>query len=679
MRPRTRTLLCAAALVLGLLLAYGDSFGGPFVFDDLPSIPENPTIRHLWPPGPALHPPPAAGVGGRPVLNLTFALNYAASGLRVWSYHAANLLIHLAAALALFGIVRRTLRRCAPAWGEAEGAALALAAALLWALHPAQTATVTYLSQRAEGLMGLLYLLTLYCFVRGAGSARPRGGPWFLLSALSCLLGVATKEVMVTAPFVVLLYDRIYLSGSWAELWRRRWGAHLALFASWILVARLLADVGARGVGAGQPISPRAYALIECWVVPHYLAVAAWPRPIIFDYGFNPAAGPVLPWVLALGLILAAVLAGLLLRPRAAFPAACFFILLSPTSSVVPIAYDPMVLNRIYLPLAGLAVLAALAARRWFGRPGYLALAAMVLVGAFLTARRNEDYRSAIGLWQDTAIKLPGNARAHNNLGELLLAVPGERAKAIAELQAALRLKPDYLEARVNLGNAYANIPGRREDAAAEYRAALRIDPDYAQAHNNLGALRLGQALQQGEAGRLDEAIAELRTAVRLRPDYGDAHYDLGLALREAGRLPEAIAEDEAAVRLEPENADAQASLARALIDAPGRQAEALGHYRAAARLAPGDAAYHLDLANALVRLRGDRGEAIAEYRRAAELDPGDARAHNNLGRALSEVPGQLDAAIAEYREALRLRPDYPEARRNLAAARARLHPASAP
>ncbi|HEX3730604.1 MAG TPA: tetratricopeptide repeat protein, partial [Opitutaceae bacterium] len=565
MRPKIRTLLCAAAILGALLLAYGNSFGGPFVFDDLPSIPKNPTIRHLWPLGPALHPPAAAGVGGRPLLNLTFALNYALSGLSVWSYHAVNLLIHAAAALALFGIVRRTLRRCDPAGSEAEAAGLALAAALLWALHPAQTATVTYLSQRAEGLMALFYLATLYCFIRGAESPRPRGGPWFALAALACLLGVETKEVMVTAPFVVLLYDRIYLAGSWAELWRRRKFAHLALFASWILLAFLLTDVGARGVGAGQPISPQAYALIECWVVLHYLAVAAWPHPIIFDYGFNPATGPVAPCVLLLGLILAGVAAGMLLRPRIAFPAACFFILLSPTSSVVPIAFDPMVLNRIYLPLAGLAVLAAVAVRRGFGRPGYLALGAMGLVGAFLTARRNEDYQSAIGLWQDTALQAPANARAHNNLGDLLLAVPGETPKAIAELQAAIRLKPDYLEAHVNLGNAYANLPGRQDEAVAEYQAALRIDPNYAQAHNNLGALRLGQG------GHLDEAIAELTTAARLRPDYGDAHYDLGIALRQAGRLPEAIAEDEAAARLEPDSADTQASLARALMDVPGR------------------------------------------------------------------------------------------------------------
>ena len=194
--------------------------------------------------------PPSHGetVSGRPVLNLSLALNYAVSGCDVRGYHVTNLAIHLAAALLLFGIVRRTLPRFRGCGGGQQLARLqlatplALAIALLWAVHPLQTESVTYIVQRAESLMGLFYLLTLYCFLRGAGSARAIF--WYAGSVLACLLGMATKEVMVSAPLVVLLYDRTFLAGSFREAWRRRWAYYLALAATWLLLAWLVAQTG---------------------------------------------------------------------------------------------------------------------------------------------------------------------------------------------------------------------------------------------------------------------------------------------------------------------------------------------------------------------------------------------------------------------------------------------------
>jgi hypothetical protein len=129
-------------LAIAALAAYRNSFGVPFLFDDIQSIPENPTIRHLWPVSEALRPPGGGTtVEGRPILNLSFALNYAVSGTDVRSYHLANLGILVAGALALFGIVRRTLKGAA---GEADSLAVAFCVALIWELHPLQTESVTY-------------------------------------------------------------------------------------------------------------------------------------------------------------------------------------------------------------------------------------------------------------------------------------------------------------------------------------------------------------------------------------------------------------------------------------------------------------------------------------------------------------------------------------------------------
>jgi protein O-mannosyl-transferase len=185
--------------------------------------------------------------GGRPVVNLSLALNYALGGSNVWGYHALNLAIHIIlAGLTLFGVVRRTLLR--PALRERfspSAARLALVVAVLWTAHPLQTEAVTYVSQRCESLMGLFYLLTLYCFVRGADSQRC--GWWFTLSVVACLLGMATKEVMVTAPLLVLLYDRTFVTGSFRKAWTRHRRLYLSLAGTWLLLGYLMAGLHYRG------------------------------------------------------------------------------------------------------------------------------------------------------------------------------------------------------------------------------------------------------------------------------------------------------------------------------------------------------------------------------------------------------------------------------------------------
>ena len=176
----------AVLLSLAALAAWSNSFHGAFVLDDIPTIVANPSIRRLGALGTVLSPPKIGSpVTGRPLVNLTLALNYAASGTQVWSYHALNLLIHLLAGLTLFGVVRRTLEQPIPCGrsllaGDSSRASsfqqsntlpIAFAVALLWTVHPLQTEAVTYIVQRAESLAALFYLLTLYCTIRGATGA----------------------------------------------------------------------------------------------------------------------------------------------------------------------------------------------------------------------------------------------------------------------------------------------------------------------------------------------------------------------------------------------------------------------------------------------------------------------------------------------------------------------------
>ncbi len=549
--------LIPVVVVAAGLLAYCNSFTGPFTFDDESSIRGNPTIRHLWPIWQVLSPSAVATVGGRPVLNFSLALNYAFGGMSVQGYHALNLAIHILAALTLFGIVRRTLLQ--PALRERFGTAaneFALAVAVLWIVHPLQTEAVTYVSQRAESLMGLFYLLTLYCFILGAES--PRAGLWFTLSIVVCLLGMATKEVMVTAPLMVLLYDRTFVAGSFRAAWTRRRGLYLGLGGTWLLLGYLTAGLHQRGVGYGLGVPWQAYALTESQSVVHYLWLAICPHPLVFDYGMDVLIWHLTdaaPYALVLLLLVAGVMIALKRWPAIGFIGAWFFVILAPTSSVVPIAFQPMAESRMYLPLAAVIVLGVMGIHALAGRRTVTVVAVLAVGLGTLTWWRNQDYHTEVAIWDDTVAKRPDNPRAHYNLG-VALTQTGRVQEAIGQYEQALRLKPDYVDAHYNLGTALLQA-GNVQEAMGHYLQALRINPDYAEAHNDLGICLI-------QLGRAQEAIEHWEQALRLKPDFADAHNNLGSALAQAGKVREAIGHYQQALQIKPDFAEAQSNLARA-------------------------------------------------------------------------------------------------------------------
>ncbi len=529
--PRWETVIAVAVIVASGLAAYHGIFHAPFIFDDAEAIIKNPTLRHLGALGDVLATPPgASGASGRPLVNLSLALNYAIGGLDVWGYHAWNLAIHLLAGLALFGVVRRTLRIVA--FGAPTAAALCVA--LLWTVHPLLTESVTFTIQRNESMMALFYLLTLYCFIRSSGNREVLGKIWATLSIACCLLGMATKEVMVSAPVIVLLYDRTFLAGSFAEAWRRRRGYYLGLAATWLLLALLVfRQHGARGnsAGFGLGLSVASYALTQCWGIVHYLWLALWPHPLVLDYGRDVIkhAGEVVPEGLFLLALLAATGVALVWRSPArpqgyrwlGFLGACFFAILAPSSSVIPLPAQTVAEHRMYLPLAVLLTGAVVGLYALIGRRTAIVCCCWAAGLGWLTLARNQDYRSEVAIWGVTAAQRPGNARAQLNLG-VVLANAGRLPEAEACYEAALRIDPNYADAERDLGDALRGS-GRSAEAITHYRRALRLQPDLAEAHNNLGA-----AL--GNQGRLAEAVIEFSEAVRLQPDYLEARRNLALA-----------------------------------------------------------------------------------------------------------------------------------------------------
>jgi Tfp pilus assembly protein PilF len=649
---RTIFLLAAIILVAGAA-AYHASLAGPLVFDDLGSIRDNATLRQLWPPGPVLAPPRGLTVSGRPVLNLSLAVNYAVSGPRVGGYHVLNLAIHLLAALALFGILRRTL----PPTARAPDPALpAFAISLLWAVHPLHTESVTYIVQRAESLMGLWYLLTVYCFIRYAEGRKAWAGPAFLC----CLLGMGTKEVMVSAPLIVLLYDRTFVSGSLRAAWRRHRGLHLALAATWIPLAWLVAGAGSRGGTAGfhAAVPWTNYGSTQLWAIVHYLRLSFWPRPLVFYYGRMLRTHVTAAWVAdaaVVGLLAAGTLLALRRWPRLGFAGAWFFAILAPTSSVVPVATETVAEHRMYLALIPVLVLVVLGVIRVLPRPAALAgLLAAALGLAALTLARNQAYASDLTLWRDTVRDGPENPVAHNNLGEALR-TRGLLPEARDQFEQALRLDPSYPDAGNNLGVTLA-AQGRPDEAIARLARTAALKPDDAETQ-----LNWGNVLQ--EQGDLAAAALHYDAALRLEPERADSHFDLGKMLLREGRLPEAAVQLAEAVRLRPEDAEARNNLGIALAET-GRPGEAEAQFVAALRLTPESLKAHSNLGSLLLA-ENRVPEAVAQYEQALALAPRLPEAHYNLGVAWLRT-GKRPAARDQFEAALRLRPDYAEARAQL-------------
>jgi tetratricopeptide (TPR) repeat protein len=684
---RGRVIWAALLISVAALAAYQNSFACPFAFDDSTSIPENVSLAHWWT---ALRPPQGGfTVSGRPLLNLSFWLNRSIGGNEVGSYHVLNFLIHLAAGLTLFGVVRRT-----------RGVPMSVAAvvALIWTVHPLQTESVTYIVQRAESLMGLWYLLTLYCFVR---SVEPRrSGPWSAASVLACFLGMATKEVMVSAPVMVFLYDRTFVSGSFSQAWRARWKFYLALASSWILLGGLVASTGQRGGTSGFAVGITAWNYYETQFVAivRYLGLCFWPHPLVLDYGAHWVRNPqaiFLAAVLVLALAVGALYA-LAKRPVVGFLGFWFFAILAPTS-LIPGNRQTMAEHRMYLALIPVVVLAVFWVRGVASRirpqsAGAAVLVFGIAVSAALgvaTERRNGDYADAVTLWKSVVQAAPDNYFARNNLGDVYLqtdhiqeaiaqyrialaanpdyAVPhdnlgsalyadGRKEEGIAEIQTALRLNPLLPAAHAHLGQALSDA-GKVEDAVRELEESLRLSPGVPEVRNNLGlALR--------KLGRADEAIHQYRLALELNPKSAGVYNNLGAALAYAGRREEAVRSYEMAVNLKPNYADAQGNLGLVLVEL-GRHAEAIPHLEQALRLQPAHASAEFNLASAL-GAAGRREEAVAHYERALALKPDYAEAANNLGGVLFAM-GKLREAIEKFRQAVKLKPDFADAHDNLA------------
>ena len=608
----------AAIILLAGTIVYAGGLSGPFVLDDFVSIVDNPQIREWSNPEAVLFPRRELPTAGRPLVNVSFAVNYAIGGLEPLGYHLVNLAFHLLSGLLVFGIVRRTLH--APV-------NLGFAAALLWTLHPLNTEAVNYLTQRTELMMAFFYLLTLYASIRAVGS---RTRAWSTVAVVSCFAGMACKESMVTAPLIVILYDIVFVFRSPREAINTRWRFYAALCTSWILLGALVwQGPRVRSAGFSTDVSPWTYLLNQTMMIARYLQLAIWPRNLVASYGppVPLTLGDVWPYALLVLALLTLSAVTLVRRPKLGFLAIAFFVTLAPTSSIIPIATEVGAERRMYLPLVALVVLAVVAAS-FLTRSRSSAGAATVAIAAMMfsiaTVARTREYASPVLLARSAVERYP-TSTAHHQLGVALL-VAGDRDAAMNELRQAI---PGAPRAHYTLGVELVK-EGKTNEAIEQFQAFLREQPNLVEAIT--ARQLLGRALAQQQ--RWSEAIEQEQQVLTMNPSEAqrlDTHALLAEALFGAERFQDAIAHCLEYLRARPRDGRVLTRLGISLV-AIGRLGDAIAAFRRAADAAPTDADAQLNLASALEDHK-DYEEALVYAQRALELRPGHAQAHELVGR----------------------------------------------
>jgi protein O-mannosyl-transferase len=423
--------LSALLVTLCGFAAYASSFRGAFVFDDLNEIVGNPAVHRIWPPWvPMLG---GNNLAARPLPYLSFAIDYALHGDEPFGYHATNLAIHLLCAALLLRVVDGTLRGPAfSAWWHDRSLAIATAVAAIWVVHPLTTQAVTYIYQRMESMAALLIVAAVAC----AGAAFSAGLPaasacrrrsWQATACCCGLLAALSKETAVGIPLLVAAFWWIYRSRADGETLHARLPFFIALTAAtWLPLAAVLASGRGDYVELREPAHPPLqYLITQAEVIVHYVRLAFWPAGQNLDYDWQVATSMGSVWWQLVTLVTAAAITirGCVARMPWSFPAVAFFVLLGPTSSVLPVA-DIAVEHRMYLPLAcivalvigGVAAACERTESRIATRWAVVAVTVIVVAFAAITHARNRVYESFSTIWHDCHAKNPRGMRANWHL-----------------------------------------------------------------------------------------------------------------------------------------------------------------------------------------------------------------------------------------------------------------------
>ncbi|MBF0571105.1 MAG: tetratricopeptide repeat protein [Candidatus Omnitrophica bacterium] len=534
-------------IIAGLgLLVYINTFFCSFQFDDTPSIIDNHFIKNIsdlqniwnfWP--------------CRFITYLSFALNYHLHGLNVFGYHLFNLSVHLASGFFVWWLVLLTFS--SPFMKEDKIAKhagpIALFAGLVFVAHPMQTEAVTYIVQRAASMAALFYLASLSLYVksrllRDEKSSSIQWKFYYIAAALTAIAAMFTKEIAITLPLMILLYEFSFLNPRKNSNWKYMIPF---LFAVFIIPATMLMTKSVnfqemhRTAEGPASISPIHYLFTQFRVMVTYVRFVFLPINQNIDYDYPVSKSFFEFSVLSCFFLLIIILftaKRLFLKYRlVSFSIFWFFLTLLPESSIFPIQ-DVIFEHRLYLPLAGYSIFLVSGVYYFWGRNNMRGAAVLLTIVtvcySVLTCQRNKVWKDEIVLWDDAVRKSPHKARAYNNRGNAY-GKADNLALAMSDFKKAVELDPDYADAYYNRGVSYGQN-GNFIQAMSDYSKAIEKKPNHAQAYYSRGVI-------YDKHGDFLQAISDYNKAVGIKPDYADAFINLGAIYAKKGNFDKAILE----------------------------------------------------------------------------------------------------------------------------------------
>jgi len=592
-----------------------------------------------------------------PLTWLSHMLDISLFGLNPGWHHLVNVFFHIANTLLLFFILNRMTGAF---WRS-------IFVSALFAFHPLHVESVAWAAERKDVLSTFFFMLTILAYILYVEKPLLRR---YLLVLFLFILGLLSKPMLVTLPFVLLLLDYWPLS-------RFELKAKIPFHLIWekiplfilVAISSIVTFFVQQSGGAVKSLElfslkvRIANALVSYadyigkMIYPLNLAVL-YPHP-----GSNLPLWQVLVAVFLLLFISVFVIWKIKKLPYLFVGWFWYIGMLFPVIGLVQIGGQSMADRYTYISLIGLFIMISWGVpdilKKWHYQRLFLSVSTGIILSALMILTWIQ-----LGYWKDSlilyehALKVTSNNDlAHNNLGVALAKLKKKYDEAISHYYKALQIRPNHVKAHTNIGVALGE-KGMYKEAIPHYYKALRIYPDYAYAHNNLG-------FALAKLGRFREAIVHFKEALRINPEDLDAYNNMGNALSHLRRYEEAIPYYYKALRIKPDYFEAHNNLGAALFR-QGKVNEAISHFREALRINPNNEKTHENLGVALGQ-QGRIDEAIFHFQEALRIKPDFAEAHNNLGVALAQQ-GKIKEAIFHFQEALRINPDYIEAHSNLQA-----------
>ena len=607
-------------------------------------------------------------------------------GLKPGWPHLTNAILHATNSVLLFLLLQQLSTRI---WRSAVIAGL-------FALHPLHVESVAWVAERKDVLSGFFFFLTVMAYVRyvrsrglvrgvegresivdGEAKRNEKGAHrvshsrivgFYILALLLFALGLMSKPMLVTLPFVLLLLDYWPLKRFQIERWRSQLSGPLLIeklpflalsITSSIITVAVQHHGGAVSTLEGLPFSTRCANAILAYGA--YLRKMFWPSKLCIFYphpGFQSdlVSGGVLWKVVGIAAVLMLLTAGSILfskkAPYITTGWLWFLGMLVPVIGLLQAGSQGLADRYTYLPLIGLFICIVWVAANLLDHQrivgGVLAVTVLASCG-ILTHRQLSFWRNNFTVFSH-ALEVAPSAPAYYNVG-VELGKAGKLELAEEHFRKALETDAHYADAAYSLGYLLMQ-QGKNEAAAEEYRAALRLKPSHFLAHNNLGVILW-------RAGKAEEAAQEYREAITINPDFAEGHENLAIVLAAKGELEAAEAQFREALRLQPNIPRTMSHLAEVLIR-EGKLNDAEAVMAAALRIEPKNSNLHLHLGE-VFWLERKTGEAKREYEEACNIRPDSAEAQFKLGDALLHL-GQGQPAETHLVEATRLRPNFADA-----------------